>query len=255
MKRWVFGLAAVAVLSVPALAAPQVSVVYRGACVVSGGITTPLGKPVKAWDMWQEIFQTGAPTWLQAHTHHGAECITNVSGVTSWWFAHATSPSSAPTIVPAGKHLTVYTVQGRVHTAGNVGPATQSYLGIHLLQQGSAFNYPTMDPSAPPVVVTSPHSVFKSEFPNQVPSTGTVTIANQMIAFQAGAEYAIAASQSLGYYTVVDGDAKLSMNNTTTSMVVNHTYLVPRNVAATIAASRPTVIAATELVPGAHPIK
>ncbi|MBV8642723.1 MAG: hypothetical protein JO225_02265 [Candidatus Eremiobacteraeota bacterium] len=253
MKRWVLCLAAVAALSVPAFAAPQVKVVYRGACVVVDGIKTPMGKPVKAWDMWQEIFQTGAPTWLQAHTHHGAECITNVSGVTSWWFAHATSPSSAPTTIPAGNHLTVYTVQGRVHTAGNVGPATQSYLGIHLLQQGSAFNYPTMDPSAPPVVSTALHSVFKSEFQNQVPSNGTLTIVNEMIAFEPGGVYGINASQALGYYTAISGTAKLTMGGTTVAMVVNKTYAAGRGVPVTFTASTATMIAATELVPGSHP--
>ena len=43
---------------------------------------------------------TSWSTWLQAHTHHGAECIMNVYGVTGWWFAHAT-PGAAPTTVPA----------------------------------------------------------------------------------------------------------------------------------------------------------
>jgi hypothetical protein len=122
----------------PASAAPGVTVVYSGTCVVAGGIRDQSGAPVKRWDMWQEIFLTSSPTWLQAHTHHGAECITNVYGVTSWWFAHAgDAPNAPPTIVPASAGRTVYTVQGRVHTAGNTGPRMQAYLGTHLLEQGS----------------------------------------------------------------------------------------------------------------------
>ncbi|HEY6234242.1 MAG TPA: hypothetical protein VIW69_03925, partial [Candidatus Elarobacter sp.] len=169
--------------SPPVAAAPGVTVIYHGSCVVRGGIRTQTGAPVKAWDMWQEIFSTGT-TWLAAHTHHGAECIMNVSGVTSWWFAHGDASSSAPpTIVPVSNGKTVYTVQGRVHTAGNLGPGSQAYLGIHLLEQGSNFNYPVADPSAPPVPATKNQfiSIFKNEMRDQAPSAGTVTIANQIV--------------------------------------------------------------------------
>jgi hypothetical protein len=236
-----------------ASAAGTAKIVYRGSCVVVGGIRTQSGAPVKAWDMWQEIFMTGAPTWLEAHTHHGAECIMNVYGVTSWWFEHRTaSPSAPPTIVPATAGKTVYTVQGRVHTAGNVGPMAQAYLGIHLLEQGSQFNYvaspyPSTAPS--PVQKTNPISIFKNEMPNQVPSAGTVTIANQMIAFEPGNSYAITASSALGYYTVVTGHATMTIGGAATAMPPGKTITLPRNAAATITASAPTMLAATELVP------
>ena len=132
----------------------------------------------------------------------------------------------------------------------------QAYLGIHLLEQGSAFSYvPSPYPStAPsPVQKTSPVSIFKNEMPNQVPSRGTVTIANQMIAFEPGASYAIAASPALGYYTVVTGRAAITFNGTAKPMPPGTTITLPRNVAATIAAAQPTMLAATELVPQATP--
>lgn len=250
----IFALCAVATANPErAGAAGSAKVVYRGACVVAGGIRTQSGAPVKAWDMWQEIFMTGSPTWLQAHTHHGAECIMNVYGVTSWWFEHRTaSPSAPPTIVPVTAGKTVYTVQGRVHTAGNTGPIAQAYLGIHLLEQGSQFNYvadpyPSTAPS--PLQKTSPISVFKNEMPNQVPSAGTVVIANQMIAFELGSSYAIPASPALGYYTVVTGAATMTMRGTAVAMPPGKTITLPRNAAARITASAPTMLAATELVP------
>jgi hypothetical protein len=234
-------------------AANGAKVVYSGSCVVVGGIRTQSGAPVKAWEMWQEIFLTGAPTWLQAHTHHGAECIMNVYGVTSWWFEHgAASRSAPPTIVPVSPGHTAYTVQGRVHTAGDLGPGAQAYLGIHLLEQGSEFSYtPSPFPStAPsPVQKTSPVSIFKNKMQYQVPSRGTVTIKNQMIAFESGAAYTIDASPALGYYTVVTGGATIALGGTTLLMAAGKTITLPRNVAAKITATLPTMLAATELVP------
>ncbi|HTW84745.1 MAG TPA: hypothetical protein VMD91_11800 [Candidatus Sulfotelmatobacter sp.] len=253
--RWLGALGLMLVLAAPAAAVPGITVVDRGSCVVAGGIRNEDGTPAKAWDMWQEIYQTGAPTWLQAHTHHGAECITNVSGVTSWWFAHRvpSRPASAPTIVPAHNGLTVYTVQGRVHTAGDVGPGNQAYLGIHLLVQGSDFNYPVNDPSAPPLAKTGSVSIFKNEFPNQVPSPGTLTIANQILRFAPHAAYPIPASGALGYYTFFAGSGTLRMRGVVVAMATGKTLVVPRNTAATITANAAGMLAATELVPGAHP--
>jgi hypothetical protein len=240
----------------PAIAAPGAAVVYRGSCVVRGGIRTQTGAPVKAWDMWQEIFSTGT-TWLAAHTHHGAECIMNVSGVTSWWFAHGdASPSAPPTIVPASTGKTVYTVQGRVHTAGNLGPGSQAYLGIHLLEQGSSFSYPSSDPSAPPVPPTKNQyiSIFKNEMPNQSPSAGTVTIANQIVELRPGASYTIQPSPALGYYTIVCGGASMTQGGAPVAMPLGKTMTLPRNTGTTITASAMrTMLVATELIPGAHP--
>ncbi len=239
----------------PAAVAHGVKVVYSGSCVVVGGIRTQTGAPAKAWDMWQEIFSTGT-TWLAAHTHHGAECIMNVSGVTSWWFAHGdASPSAPPTTVPASNGKTVYTIQGRVHTAGNLGPGPQAYLGIHLLEQGSAFNYPVTDPSAPPVSPTKNTfiSIFKNEMPNQVPSPGTFTIANQIVELEPGAVYPIRASGALGYYTIAGGGAVMTgSDGTQTPMPLGKTITLPRHTGTTITASAMrTLLVATELVP--HP--
>ena len=176
----------------------------------------------------------------------------NVYGVTGWWFAHAT-PGAAPTIVPAAFGKTVYTVQGRVHTAGNVEPRMQAYLGIHLLEQGSDFNYPVSDPSAPPLAKTIPLSVFKNAFDNQVPSAGTVTIANQIVTIAKGATYAVAPSQALGYYTFVGGSGTVKVGAAAAvAFVPGTTYPVARGQAASFTASMPSTLVATELVPGAH---
>jgi hypothetical protein len=201
--------------------------------------------------MWQEIFLTSSPTWLAAPTHRGAECVMNVYGVTSWWFAHAgDAPSAPPTTVPLTFGKTAYTVQGRVHTAGDAGPRMQAYLGIHLLEQGSEFSYPASDPSAPTVVKTNPVSIFKNDTPNQVPSKGTFTIANQMVEFTSGGTLTIPASAALGYYTLVGGAARIAMGGAPQLMAPGKTYVVARGVAATIQATLPTNLVATELIPG-----
>jgi hypothetical protein len=253
--RWLAVLALLCAFPAAANAAPGVTVVDHGTCVVAGGVRAPDGRPAKAWDMWQEIFQTSAPTWLQAHTHHGAECITTVTGITGWWFAHgASAPDAPPTIVPVHAGQTLYTVQGRVHTAGNVQPGVQAYLGIHLLEQGSDFNYPVNDPSAPPQAKTAPVSVFKNEMPNQVPSVGTLTIANQILRFAPNSKLPILATGALGYYTVVGGAAQLTMKGSVITMKPRVTYTLPRNTTATITAGTLTTdVAATELIPGGHP--
>src|SRR5260370_16129733 len=101
LARWVCLTGAILALAAPASAAGGTKVVAKGACVVTGGIRTQSGTPVAAWDMWQEIFLTSSPTWLAAHTHHRAEGVMNVYGVTSWWFPHAGHAASAPpTILP-----------------------------------------------------------------------------------------------------------------------------------------------------------
>src|ERR1700686_2048544 len=100
--RWVYLAIAFVALAVPVPAvakSPGVNVVAKGACVVQGGIHTQDGKTLAAWDMWQEIFLTSWPTWLQPHTHRGAECIMNVYGVTGWWFEQGgATPGAAPTM-------------------------------------------------------------------------------------------------------------------------------------------------------------
>jgi hypothetical protein len=244
---------AVLALSAPAAAAGTTKVVAKGACVVRGGIVTQTGKAAAAWDMWQEIFLTGSPTWLQPHTHRGAECVMNVYGVTGWWFAHATTPTSAPTTVPLAYGQTAYTVQGRVHTAGDAGPQMQAYLGIHVLEQGSLFNYPANDAHAPAVVKTNPISIFKNDMPGQAPSRGTFTIANRLIEFTPGGSLALPASQALGYYAAIGGGATISVKGVATPMAAGKTYTVPRGAAAAITSALPTTVVATQLIPGAHP--
>lgn len=221
-----------------ASAANGVRVVYRGSCTVEGG----LHDKSKAWDVWQEIFQTGSPTWLHAHTHDGAECIMNVAGVTSWWFAPGTT-------VPVRTGQSVYTIEGRVHTAGNVSGRAMQYLGIHVLEQGAPFNRPVDDPHAPPLQSTALLSIFKREFPNQPPSAGTFTIENRIEEYSAGASYSRPASSALAYYTVVCGNAAITIGATTTPLRANESLAIPRGAAARIAAPVNALLAVTELVP------
>ncbi len=211
-----------------------------------------------SWDVTQEIFQTGSPTWLQAHLHAGVECTMNVQGVTGWWFA-ANSPGAPATPFPATAGKTVYIPEGQVHTAGNPGPAvppyaaTQAYLGVHVLVHGTQFSYPVQYPSAPgPVRTTNPVSVFKNTFLDQPPVQGAFTIANQVLRLVPGSVYHIPASAGRGYYTVVSGAATANYGGTTVQLGPKNTAVVPRGTAATITATAPTMLADTELVPGIH---
>ena len=235
-----------AVAPAPAAPAPGVTVVYHGQCIVEQGVKS-------TWDVTQEIFQTGSPTWLQAHLHAGAECIMSVQGVTAWWMAaNAPGGTATPFPVPAGK--TWYTPEGQVHTAGNPGPPgyaqTQQYLGIHVLVHGTAFNYPVNDASAPgPVQKTAPVSVFKNTFLGEPSFPGRFIIANQMLGFTAGAAYGIKPTPARSYFTVVTGAATARVGGKAVQLAPKATLIVPRGVAATITASETTMIAATELIP------
>jgi mannose-6-phosphate isomerase-like protein (cupin superfamily) len=228
---------------------PGVTVVYQGRCAVPEGVKS-------TWDVTQEIFQTGSPTWLQAHLHAGAECIMNVQGVTGWWTA-AAAPDASATPFPVGNGETHYIPEGQVHTAGNPGPsvspyvATQAYMGIHVLVHGTAFSYPVEYPSAPhPVVKTNPVSIFKNTFNNEPSVSGPFTIANQVLDLAPGAVYRIPASSARGYYTVVHGSATARYGGSVIPLAPKATAVVPRGVAATITATSRTTLAATELIPG-----
>ena len=240
---------AVVAAAVPAFAAPPAArVVSHGQCIVEQGVKS-------TWDVTQEIFQTGSPTWLQAHLHAGAECIMNVEGVTAWWLAASTPfASSSPFPVAAGK--TVYTAEGQVHTAGNPGPAvppyvqTQAYLGIHVLVHGTQFAYPVADSTAPgPVQKTAPVSIFKNTFLNEPSTPGRFIIDNTMLAFSTGAVYQVPASRARGYFTVVHGGATATIGGKTVVMAEKATTVVPRGVAITITATQTTMVAATRLIP------
>jgi len=98
-----------------AAAPPHLTVLARGECVGVGPIAGP-------WDVYEDMFQADAPTWLPAHTHRGIECTLGVRGTTMWWFHGAGKHPIA-----AGSAL--LTPQGRVHTAGNDGPASMAYFG------------------------------------------------------------------------------------------------------------------------------
>jgi len=134
-------------------APPHPTVLARGECVGAGPIAGP-------WDVYEDMFQADAPTWLPAHTHRGIECTLGVRGTTMWWFHGA---GKHP--IPVGTAL--LTPQGRVHTAGNDGPAPMAYFATHILVAGSPYRTLVADPSAPAQVSTNGKSLFHSIFANQ----------------------------------------------------------------------------------------
>jgi hypothetical protein len=139
--------------AVAVAAPPQIAVLARGICVGAGPIAGP-------WDVYEDMFQADAPTWLPAHTHRGIECTLGVRGTTMWWF-HAAGKRA----VPPGTAL--LTPQGRVHTAGNDGPAPMTYFATHILVAGSPYRTLVADPTAPTQVSTNGKSLFHSVFADQ----------------------------------------------------------------------------------------
>ncbi len=234
------------VASVPSVAAtPGVTVLDRGRCVVTGGVAG--GARADAWDVTQEIFQTGFPTWLHAHTHQGAECITSVRGVTGWWFA-----GEGIHDVPMGR--TLYTKQGRIHTAGNHGNVAQAYLGIHVLEAGTPFNTPTTAPNTPTPTVTGLVSIFKHTFATQPRGAGTFTIRNRFEAIANHSGYAMPASAALAYVGVAAGAIQMHIGATEVFLTAGSVTAIPRQTRARIEATMDgTRIAVTELVPGIAP--
>jgi hypothetical protein len=210
--------------------------------------------PEVDWDVWQEIYQPAYPIWLTPHTHHGAECIMTFTGVTSWWFQHARSAGSSPTIVPVPAGQQLYTEQGRVHDAGNATQRTTAYLGIHVLETGSRFSYPVVDRSAP-TATPMPGSVeikhFKTAFVQQKHLDGTFTIDNWIEALPLGRSYVRPGSQTLAYYSVVRGAAVVTIGAVGARMSENTSIAIPLGSPATISSTAPdTLLAVTVLLRG-----
>ncbi|MBV8299929.1 MAG: hypothetical protein JO083_10350 [Candidatus Eremiobacteraeota bacterium] len=117
-----------------------------------------------------------------------------------------------------------------------------------MLEQGSNFNYPVDDPSAPPQSKTEPVSIFKNELQYQVPSKGTFTIYNQIISMSPNAIYHIFKFNQLGYYTVFEGGAMLNIpGHRPEPMVKGKMLLIPRETAATITTRGNALLAVTQL--------
>jgi hypothetical protein len=134
-------------------AGPEPVVLARGQCA-------NIGPVAGRWDVYEDMFQADAPTWLPAHTHKGIECTLGIRGTTMWWF-HGTGKQ------PIGQSTALYTQPGRVHTAGNDGPAPMAYFATHVLVAGSPYRTLVADPTAPAQVSTNGKSLFHSIFPNQ----------------------------------------------------------------------------------------
>jgi mannose-6-phosphate isomerase-like protein (cupin superfamily) len=182
----------------------------------------------------------GAPTWLQAHTHQGAECILTLRGITSWWFETAGSPRvPSPVIVPVHKGESLYTAKGRVHTAGNTGPETMAYLGIHLLEAGAPFRTDVQSASAPPIQSTKLKSYFKTLFPNQPRREGAFMTANRIEQLGPGGGYERPRSTGDAYYTVVHGSATIVIGAASTTLTQYQSLVIPRHTAARINTARP----------------
>jgi hypothetical protein len=228
------------------------TVTQHSHCVVVNGLANPNAD----WDVWQEIYQPAYPVWLKAHTHRGAECIMTFTGVTSWWFQHGTGPDSPPTIVPVPIGKPLYTVEGRVHNAGNTSPrVSMAYLGIHVLETGSDFNYPAPGPPVSPTATPLPanHEIrhFKYDFYQQKHLDGTFTIDNRIEVLPQGASYVRPGTQALAYYSVVTGSAVVTINHIGARMAENTSIAIPANTAATIAGTAAhAVLAVTVLLPG-----
>ncbi len=229
------------------------AVIQHSHCVVAGG----LANPNVDWDVWQEIYQPAYPVWLKAHTHRGAECIMTFTGVTSWWFQHGGSGDSAPpTIVPVPVGKPLYTVEGRVHNAGNTSSRiSMAYLGIHVLESGSNFSYPAPGPPVSPTATPLPANLeirhFKYDFYQQKHLAGTFTIDNRIEVLAQGASYVRPGTPALAYYSVVTGSALVTMNGIGARMAQNTSIAIPANTAATIASTAPhAVLAVTVLLRG-----
>ena len=249
MRRFTATIALLVGAMAPAAAGGGATVLQHSHCVVAGGIANPVD-----WDVWQEIYQPAYPIWLVPHTHHGAECIMTFTGVTSWWFQHAGAAGSPPTIVPVPAGKPLYTEQGRVHDAGNTAPRTMAYLGIHVLETGSHFNYPVTDPSVPtatPMPGTIEIKHFKAAFVQQKRLDGTFTIDNRIEALPAGQSYVRPGSPTLAYYSVVRGAAVVTIRGISARMAENTSIAIPLGSSATIASSGPnTLLAVTVLLSG-----
>ena len=187
------------------VAAPsQLTVLARGMCVGVGPIAG-------TWDVYEDMFQADAPTWLPAHTHEGVECTLGVRGTTMWWF-HG-----------AGKHpiqvgTALLTPQGQVHTAGNDGPAPMAYFATHILVAGSPYRTLVADPTAPRVVSTNGKSLFHSIFANQTIAsnrpgqkfTTLLSIESLLAGARIGIERLSMDSDGPLYYTVISGRVKVN---------------------------------------------
>jgi len=180
---------------------PGLTVLASGSCVA----TTPVAGP---WDVYEDMFQADAPTWLPAHTHNGIECTLGTRGTTMWWFS-----GSGKHPVPAGSAL--FTVQGRVHTAGNDGPAPMTYFAVHVLVAGSPYRTLVDDPTAPKQVSTNGTSPFHNIFPNQPAIAGTFTTRLRVLSLAPGASFDGERTSGMAYYTVISGQVTVTTGGAT----------------------------------------
>jgi quercetin dioxygenase-like cupin family protein len=179
------------------------TILVGGDCVAQRPVAGP-------WDVYEDMFAADAPTWLPTHTHNGIECTLGTRGTTMWWFAGTGK-------VPIKAGTALYTIQGRVHTAGNDGPAPMTYFAVHVLVAGSPYRTLVPDPKAPKVVSTNGASLFHNIFPNQPAIAGTFTTRLRLYSLASGGSFGETRNRGVSYYTVVSGSVAVTVGGTTTT--------------------------------------
>lgn len=190
---------------------------YSGVCAVPNGVSGN-------WDVYQEIFQAGAPTWLPAHIHDGVECTVTIKGTADWWLLHRG-------IIPLPSGKTFYTPEHAVHTAGNAVDPAMAYLAIHVITAGDPFRRLVSAPTAPKQVTTDTKSIFKSIYTNQPSSHRGFDVVQRLETLAPGGSYSLAPSTALAYYTVTNGSAVFTVGTTPHTLGQFQKIVVPRGTA------------------------
>ncbi len=202
---------------VPAIAdGGGVTTIAVGRCTGAGPVAGP-------WDIYEDMFAADAPTWLPTHTHQGIECTLGAKGTTMWWFAGA---GKVP--VPVGR--AVLTAQGRVHTAGDDGPAPMAYFAVHVLVAGAPYRTLVPDASAPPVVSTHGASRFHNIFPAQPGYAGTFVVNMRLRGIAARGGFDLGRQPGIGYHTVVSGTLTVTLGGATRTYGPGAAFSVPARV-------------------------
>lgn len=189
---------------------------YSGVCSVPSGVSGN-------WDVYQEIFQAGAPTWLPAHIHDGVECTVTVQGTADWWLLRRG-------IIPLPIGKTFYTPEHAVHTAGNAVDPTMQYLAIHVITAGDPFRRLVNAPSAPKQVTTATKSVFESIYRDQPSSHRGFNVVQRLETLAPRSAYSVGPSTSLAFYTVTRGTAVFNVGKTPHTVGQFEKIVIPRGV-------------------------
>lgn len=193
---------------------------YSGLCSVPAGVSGN-------WDVYQEIFQAGAPTWLPTHIHDGVECTTTIRSAADWWVLHRG-------IIPLPVGKTFNTPEHTVHTAGNAVDPTMQYMAIHVITAGDPFRRLVNAPSAPKQVTTATKSIFKSIYTNQPSSHRGFDVVQRLETLAPGGSYSVAPSSALAFYTMTRGSAVFTVGTIAHALGQFQKIVIPRGVALAI---------------------